>query len=323
MACRPPADRCWSGRSAASRRTGRRRPRCRPSSKSNIPPSQATPARIRTTARPAPTPAMIRRRRRSRSARRAICRSSFSRASLRCRSLLEATESSPSSSVKQCATPHARKSVRVRPEKVVCARPARLLLFTPSTKERLAVLVTGFPAEAFGTNCYVVAAGPGEQALIVDPGIGVLERLDGVLTEHRLFPAAVLLTHGHLDHTFSVAPVCGARGIPAYVHPADLEMLADPQKGLSMNLEQMFGGRAAVQRARGCRRADRRRDDRAGRPRGDRRPRPRPYRRVGAVPAAGRGLVVGRGPALPLRRRPLRRFHRTHRPAGWRAPRRC
>jgi hydroxyacylglutathione hydrolase len=105
------------------------------------------------------------------------------------------------------------------------------------------VLVTGFPAEAFGTNCYVVAAGPGEQCLIVDPGIGVLDRLDEVLAEHRLHPAAVLLTHGHLDHTFSVAPVCGARGITAYVHPADLEMLADPAKGLSMDLTAMFGGR--------------------------------------------------------------------------------
>jgi glyoxylase-like metal-dependent hydrolase (beta-lactamase superfamily II) len=105
------------------------------------------------------------------------------------------------------------------------------------------VLVTGFPAEAFGTNCYVVAAGPGEQCLIVDPGIGVLDQLDEVLAEHRLHPAAVLLTHGHLDHTFSVAPVCGARGIPAYVHPADLEMLADPAKGLSMDLTQLFGGR--------------------------------------------------------------------------------
>jgi hydroxyacylglutathione hydrolase len=105
------------------------------------------------------------------------------------------------------------------------------------------VLVTGFPAEAFGTNCYVVAAGPGEQCLIVDPGIGVLDQLDEVLAEHRLHPAAVLLTHGHLDHTFSVAPVCGARGITAYVHPADLEMLADPSKGLSMDLNQLFGGR--------------------------------------------------------------------------------
>jgi hydroxyacylglutathione hydrolase len=105
------------------------------------------------------------------------------------------------------------------------------------------VLVTGFPAEAFGTNCYVVAAGPGEQCLIVDPGIGVLDRLDEVLAEHRLSPAAVLLTHGHLDHTFSVAPVCGARGITAYVHPADREMLADPAKGLSMDLTELFGGR--------------------------------------------------------------------------------
>jgi hydroxyacylglutathione hydrolase len=105
------------------------------------------------------------------------------------------------------------------------------------------VLVTGFPAEAFGTNCYVVAAGPGEQCLIVDPGVGVLDRLDEVLEQHRLFPAAVLLTHGHLDHCFSVAPVCGARGITAYVHPADREMLADPAKGLGVSLDQLFGGR--------------------------------------------------------------------------------
>ena len=105
------------------------------------------------------------------------------------------------------------------------------------------MLVTGFPAEAFGTNCYVVATGPGEQCLVVDPGIGVLDRLDEVLAQHRLHPAAVLLTHGHLDHTFSVAPVCGARGVTAYVHPADREMLADPAKGLSMDLTAMFGGR--------------------------------------------------------------------------------
>ncbi|MFG2168084.1 MBL fold metallo-hydrolase [Micromonospora chersina] len=105
------------------------------------------------------------------------------------------------------------------------------------------MLVAGFPADAFGTNCYVVATAPGEQCVVVDPGIGVLDRLDAVLAEHRLHPAAVLLTHGHLDHTFSVAPVCGARGIPAYVHPEDRELLADPSKALSMDLTQLFGGR--------------------------------------------------------------------------------
>ncbi|MGB2570621.1 MBL fold metallo-hydrolase [Micromonospora citrea] len=105
------------------------------------------------------------------------------------------------------------------------------------------MLVACFPADAFGTNCYVVATAPGEQCVVVDPGIGVLDRLDAVLAEHRLHPAAVLLTHGHLDHTFSVAPVCGARGIPAYVHPDDRELLADPSKALSMDLTQLFGGR--------------------------------------------------------------------------------
>ena len=105
------------------------------------------------------------------------------------------------------------------------------------------MLVTSFPAEAFGTNCYVVAAGPGEQCVVVDPGIGVLDGLDDVLARHRLHPAAVLLTHGHLDHVFSVAPVCGARGITAYVHPADRELLADPAKGLGADLSAMFGGR--------------------------------------------------------------------------------
>jgi hydroxyacylglutathione hydrolase len=105
------------------------------------------------------------------------------------------------------------------------------------------VLVATVPAQAFGSNCYVVATGAGEQCIVIDPGIGVIDRLDEVLAEHRLHPAAVMITHGHLDHTFSVAPVCGARGITAYVHPADRELLADPAKGLSTELSSLFGGR--------------------------------------------------------------------------------
>jgi glyoxylase-like metal-dependent hydrolase (beta-lactamase superfamily II) len=105
------------------------------------------------------------------------------------------------------------------------------------------MLVASFPAAAFDTNCYVLAAAAGEEALIVDPGIGVEDALDEVLREHRLRPVAVLLTHGHLDHTFSVTPVCGARGIPAYLHPGDDFMLADPMQGLSAETRMLFGGR--------------------------------------------------------------------------------
>ncbi|MGB8651727.1 MAG: MBL fold metallo-hydrolase, partial [Mycobacteriales bacterium] len=105
------------------------------------------------------------------------------------------------------------------------------------------MFVRGFPAAAFDTNCWVVAPAEGEQCVVIDPGIGVEAQLDAVLREHRLQPVAVLLTHGHLDHTFSVTPVCGARDIPAWIHPADRELLADPMKGLSHETRTMFGGR--------------------------------------------------------------------------------
>ncbi len=105
------------------------------------------------------------------------------------------------------------------------------------------MFVRGFPAQAFDTNCWVVAPAEGEQCVIIDPGIGVLDQLDEVLREHRLQPVAVLLTHGHLDHTFSVTPVCGARDIPAWIHPGDRELLVEPMKGMSNDSQSLFGGR--------------------------------------------------------------------------------
>lgn len=104
------------------------------------------------------------------------------------------------------------------------------------------MLVAGFPAAAFGTNCYVVAPAAGERCVVVDPGVGVAEHLDEVLSTHRLQPAAVLLTHGHIDHTFSVTPVCGANDVPAYIHPDDADLLSDPARGFGPAIEQMFAG---------------------------------------------------------------------------------
>ena len=104
------------------------------------------------------------------------------------------------------------------------------------------MLVDGFPAGSFGTNCYVVAAGAGEQCLVVDPGQDAVGPLEEMLARHRLHPAAVLLTHGHLDHTWSVAPVCGARDIPAYIHPDDRAMLSDPAATLGPQIGRMIAG---------------------------------------------------------------------------------
>lgn len=107
------------------------------------------------------------------------------------------------------------------------------------------VLTVGIAAQAFGTNCYVVAPSVGQECLIVDPGIGVLDDLDAALREHRIKPVAVLLTHGHLDHVYSVTPVCGAHDMPAYIHDDDRYRLADPittlEPALLGMLEQQFG----------------------------------------------------------------------------------
>jgi glyoxylase-like metal-dependent hydrolase (beta-lactamase superfamily II) len=90
------------------------------------------------------------------------------------------------------------------------------------------VLIRSFPAGAFGTNCYAVAPGSGQECVVVDPGMDAVEPLAQMLADDGLKPVAVVLTHGHLDHTFSVLPVCDGYDIPAYLHPADNGMLADP-----------------------------------------------------------------------------------------------
>jgi glyoxylase-like metal-dependent hydrolase (beta-lactamase superfamily II) len=100
------------------------------------------------------------------------------------------------------------------------------------------VLVVGFPAGPWGTNCYVVAPGAGEQCVIVDPGKDCVDGIEEAVREHGLSPVAVLLTHGHIDHVWSVVPVCGARGIPAYLHPDDRGMLTDPLSGISEQTRQ-------------------------------------------------------------------------------------
>jgi hydroxyacylglutathione hydrolase len=105
------------------------------------------------------------------------------------------------------------------------------------------VLVAGFPAGAFAANCYIVAPQAGAECVIIDPGQDAESGIDEILAEHRLRPAAVLLTHGHLDHIWSVAPVCGAKGIPAYIHPDDRALLTDPARGFSLAMgQQLFGG---------------------------------------------------------------------------------
>jgi glyoxylase-like metal-dependent hydrolase (beta-lactamase superfamily II) len=108
------------------------------------------------------------------------------------------------------------------------------------------VLIAGFPAGAWGTNCYLVAPAAGEECVIIDPGHQAAPGVEETLRKHRLKPVAVVLTHGHLDHVASVVPVCGAHGVPAWIHPEDRFMMNDPEKGLGRSIGMPLLGELTV-----------------------------------------------------------------------------
>ena len=105
------------------------------------------------------------------------------------------------------------------------------------------MLVTGFPAQMYATNCWVLATGEGSECIVIDPGMpDVSLELAELLSKHHLKPVATLLTHGHLDHTFSVVPICDGYGIPAYIHSEDRNLLINPSAAVSAEFRTTLSG---------------------------------------------------------------------------------
>ena len=96
------------------------------------------------------------------------------------------------------------------------------------------MLIRVHPAPMFATNCWILAAEKGSECIIVDPGMpDISAEIEMIIEEEGLKPVAVLLTHGHLDHTFSVIPLADGYGIPAYIHSEDRKALLHPELLLS------------------------------------------------------------------------------------------
>ena len=110
------------------------------------------------------------------------------------------------------------------------------------------MFLASFPAGPWQTNCYVVATGPREECLVIDPGYEAGPAVADVVREHGLKPVAVLLTHGHLDHMVSVTPVCADYAAQCWVHGSDRELLSDPWRamgpGSQLTVERLTGGAA-------------------------------------------------------------------------------
>jgi hydroxyacylglutathione hydrolase len=87
------------------------------------------------------------------------------------------------------------------------------LIFT-STTLRVDRLVLG----AYGTNAYVLTSLQTSESLVIDAPAEakkILERLQGTR------PRAILLTHGHLDHTGALLPLKTALNVPVAAHRED------------------------------------------------------------------------------------------------------
>ena len=104
------------------------------------------------------------------------------------------------------------------------------------------MLIAGFPAGPWGTNCYVVATGPGSECLVIDPGKDSAAGVAEVVRQHRLKPVSVLLTHGHIDHVWCVVPVSGTYDATAWIHPDDRHLLTDPMAGISRDSASLLLG---------------------------------------------------------------------------------
>jgi len=104
------------------------------------------------------------------------------------------------------------------------------------------LLIAGFPAGPWGTNCYVAATGPSTECVVIDPGKDAAEGVEQVVREHKLKPVAVLVTHGHVDHMWCVAPVAGTYDATAWIHPRDRHLLTNPMAGMSAETTAMMLG---------------------------------------------------------------------------------
>jgi glyoxylase-like metal-dependent hydrolase (beta-lactamase superfamily II) len=95
----------------------------------------------------------------------------------------------------------------------------------------------------FATNCWILAAEKGSECIIVDPGMpDISAEIEMIIEEEGLKPIAVLLTHGHLDHTFSVIPLADGYGIPAFIHSEDRKALLHPEQLLSKEFASSLAG---------------------------------------------------------------------------------
>ncbi|MDR1825882.1 MAG: MBL fold metallo-hydrolase [Bifidobacteriaceae bacterium] len=102
------------------------------------------------------------------------------------------------------------------------------------------MFLAGLTTSVFQANCYLVGPDQTDRCVIIDPGLEAAGPVRTVLDQAGRTPAAVLATHGHLDHIADAATLADGFGIPLWIHAADRPFLTDPAAAVNAELEAMF-----------------------------------------------------------------------------------
>jgi glyoxylase-like metal-dependent hydrolase (beta-lactamase superfamily II) len=101
--------------------------------------------------------------------------------------------------------------------------------------------VTQLPLGPFQSNCYVARRPGAGEAVVVDPGWpGEAERIQAALSGARC--AAILVTHGDIDHIGGVEELASATGAPVHMPAAERGRLERPDDFLPYGVDVSLPG---------------------------------------------------------------------------------
>jgi hydroxyacylglutathione hydrolase len=107
----------------------------------------------------------------------------------------------------------------------------------------MGLLVDRVIADYYQTNCWIIAPGPDRECIVVDPGIAIPSLYSAItekISQYNLKIGAVIITHGHLDHTFSlISATHDFVGIDCYVHDLDRDLLTHPERAMGAQSQSL------------------------------------------------------------------------------------